>query len=179
MSGASPFLKPATIRAFNTAYFHGTSHPKPKAVDYDPFFYPLDAIANWNSVYGRRGFLQYQFVIPEERGMQPVAAILGRLKRVGSSLTVIKKFGALQSPGMLSFPRLGTTVSMDFAASDALLPLLDSCDELVEAAGGSVYPAKDARMAPERFRRFFPQWEELVRHVDPQFSSSFWRRVMQ
>lgn len=179
MAIASPFLKPATIRVFNTAYFHGTQHPKPKPVHYDPFFYPLDAIANWNSVYGRRGFLQYQFVIPEQQGMQPVAEILQRLKRLGSSLTVIKKFGALPSPGLLSFPRHGTTVSMDFAASDALLPLLDSCDEVVEAAGGSVYPAKDARMAPERFRRFFPRWEELRRHVDPQFSSSFWRRVMQ
>jgi FAD/FMN-containing dehydrogenase len=179
MSIASPFLRPATIRAFNAAYFYGTRHPELKSVHYDPFFYPLDAIANWNSVYGRRGFLQYQFVIPEAAGMEPVADIVQRLKRLGSSLTVIKKFGALESLGVLSFPRHGTTVSMDFAATDALLPLLDSCDEVVEAAGGSVYPAKDARMAPERFRRFFPQWEELRRHVDPQFSSSFWRRVMQ
>jgi FAD/FMN-containing dehydrogenase len=179
MAAFSPFLTSQTLRAFNTAYFHGTSHPRPKPVHYDPFFYPLDAIANWNSVYGRRGFLQYQFVIPEEQGMQPVAEILERSRRIGSSLTVIKKFGALQSPGILSFPRLGTTVSMDFAAGDELLPLLESCDELVEAAGGSVYPAKDARMTPERFRRFFPQWEEIRRHVDPQFSSSFWRRVMQ
>ncbi|HYK02000.1 MAG TPA: FAD-binding oxidoreductase [Thermoanaerobaculia bacterium] len=179
MAPVAPFLTRATVRALNTAYFHGTSRAHPKPVHYDPFFYPLDAIANWNSVYGRRGFLQYQFVIPEEQGMQPVAEILGRLKRAGSSLTVIKKFGALQSPGMLSFPRLGTTVSMDFAAGDELLPLLDQCDALVEAAGGSVYPAKDARMAPERFRRFFPQWEDFRRHTDPQFSSSFWRRVMQ
>jgi FAD/FMN-containing dehydrogenase len=179
MAIAAPFLKRTTLRAFNTAYFFGTKRPNPKPVHYDPFFYPLDAIANWNSIYGRPGFLQYQFVIPEEQGMQPVAAILKRVHRIGPSLTVIKKFGALQSPGMLSFPRLGTTVSMDFAASDELLPLLDACDELVEAAGGSVYPAKDARMAPERFRRFFPQWEEFRRHVDPRFSSSFWRRVMQ
>jgi FAD/FMN-containing dehydrogenase len=179
MSPFAPFLTRTTLRAFNTAYFHGTKQAKSKAVHYNPFFYPLDAIANWNSVYGRRGFLQYQFVIPEEQGMQPVAEILGRLKRIGSSLTVIKKFGALQSPGMLSFPRLGTTVSMDFAAGDELLPLLKACDELVEAAGGAVYPAKDARMAPDRFRRFFPRWEELRRHIDPQFSSSFWRRVMQ
>jgi FAD/FMN-containing dehydrogenase len=179
MAVASPFLTPATLRSFNALYFTGTRRPRPKPVHYDSFFYPLDAIANWNSVYGRRGFLQYQFVIPEAAGMQPVAEILERLKRAGSSLTVIKKFGALPSPGLLSFPRVGTTVSIDFAASDALLPLLDQCDAVVEAAGGSVYPAKDARMAPERFRRFFPQWEELRRHVDLRFSSSFWRRVMQ
>jgi FAD/FMN-containing dehydrogenase len=179
MSAAAPFLTRTTLKAFNTAYFHGTRRPAAKPVHYDPFFYPLDAIANWNTVYGRRGFLQYQFVIPEEQGMEPVSKILALLKRIGSGLTVIKKFGALPSPGMLSFPRHGTTVSMDFAATDELLPLLDQCDALVDAAGGSVYPAKDARMAPERFRRFFPQWEDFRRYVDPGFSSSFWRRVMQ
>jgi FAD/FMN-containing dehydrogenase len=179
MTPFAPFLTRTTLKAFNIAYFHGTRRPSPKPIHYDPFFYPLDAIANWNSIYGRRGFLQYQFVIPEEQGMQPVAEILALLKRIGSGLAVIKKFGALQSPGMLSFPRFGTTVSMDFAATDDLLPLLDQCDALVEAGGGSVYPAKDARMSPERFRRFFPQWEDFRRHADPQFSSSFWRRVMQ
>jgi FAD/FMN-containing dehydrogenase len=173
----SPFLTRPTIRAFNAAYFHGTARPKPHSVNYDPFFYPLDAVANWHAVYGRRGFLQYQFVIPERAGMQPVAEIL---KRLGDSpLAVIKKFGAVESPGLLSFPLHGTTVSMDFPARDKLLPLLESCDAIVEAAGGRVYPAKDSRMAPERFRRFFPQWQELQRHADPRFSSSFWRRVMQ
>lgn len=180
MALLSPLLTRPAVRAFNAAYYAATRHPRPKAVHYDPFFYPLDAIANWNRIYGRRGFLQYQFVIPEQAGMEPVEEIVARSKRAGSSLTVIKKFGALGSPGMLSFPRLGTTVSMDFAARDAtLLPLLEQCDEVVEAAGGVVYPAKDARMAPQRFRRFFPQWEEFRRSVDPQFSSSFWRRVMQ
>ncbi len=177
----SPFLKPLTVRAFNTAYFHANARPRPQRVGFDPFFYPLDAVANWNAIYGRHGFLQYQCVIPENAGLEPVAEILdlAARSRLASFLTVIKKFGALPSPGLLSFPRAGTTVCLDFAArkTDVLLPMLERCDDVVEAAGGSVYPAKDARMSGARFRRFFPQWEELRALADPRFSSSFWRRV--
>jgi FAD/FMN-containing dehydrogenase len=179
----SPLLNQLTVRAFNTAYFHANARPKPQTMDYDPFFYPLDAVANWNAIYGRNGFLQYQCVIPESAGLEPVGEILDRAAktRLASFLTVIKKFGALESPGLLSFPKAGTTVCLDFAArhTDVLLPMLEQCDDVVEAAGGSVYPAKDARMAPQRFRRFFPQWTELARLADPKFSSSFWRRVTQ
>jgi FAD/FMN-containing dehydrogenase len=169
-----------TVRAFNAAYFRVNARPEPHSVHYEPFFYPLDAVANWNAVYGRSGFVQYQFVIPARSGLEPVGEILDAARQLlPSPLTVIKKFGSRRSPGLLSFPRAGTTLSVDFAAkrTDVLLPLLDRCDAIVDAAGGSVYPAKDARMAPERFRRFFPQWEDLARHADPQFSSSFWRRV--
>jgi FAD/FMN-containing dehydrogenase len=178
----SPLLNPLTVRAFNTAYFLANARPRPQRLDYEPFFYPLDAVANWNAIYGRAGFLQYQCVIPESAGLEPVAEILDRAarSRLASFLTVIKKFGALPSPGLLSFPRAGTTVCLDFAARrmDTLLPMLERCDDVVEAAGGSVYPAKDARMSGARFRRFFPQWEELRALADPRFSSSFWRRVM-
>ncbi len=178
----SPALNPVTVRAFNTAYFRANARPRPQRVGYDPFFYPLDAVANWNAIYGRNGFLQYQCVIPESAGLEPVAEILDRAARtrLASFLTVIKKFGALPSPGLLSFPRAGTTVCLDFAArkTGVLLPMLEQCDDIVEAAGGSVYPAKDARMSGARFRRFFPQWEELHALADPRFSSSFWRRVM-
>ncbi len=179
----SPLLNQLTVRAFNTAYFHANAKPKPQTMHYDPFFYPLDAVANWNAIYGRNGFLQYQCVIPEGAGLGPVGEILDRVAktRLASFLTVIKKFGALASPGLLSFPRAGTTICFDFAArkTGVLLPMLEACDDVVEAAGGSVYPAKDARMSPERFRRFFPQWSELARHADPRFSSSFRRRVTQ
>ncbi|HEU4889321.1 MAG TPA: FAD-binding oxidoreductase [Thermoanaerobaculia bacterium] len=177
----SPFLNPWTVRGFNTAYFRANAKPRPQRVDYDPFFYPLDAVANWNVIYGRNGFLQYQCVVPESAGLEPVAEILdlAARSRLASFLTVIKKFGALPSPGLLSFPRAGTTVCLDFAArrTDVLLPMLERCDDIVEGAGGSVYPAKDARMSGPRFRRFFPQWEELRALADPRFSSSFWRRV--
>lgn len=179
----APFLNPLTVRAFNTSFFHANARPKPHREHWDPFFYPLDAVANWNAIYGRRGFLQYQFVIPEAAGLQPVGEILDAAarSRLASFLTVIKKFGALPSPGLLSFPKAGTTVCLDFAARnmDVLLPMLERFDDVVEAANGSVYPAKDARMSGARFRRFFPQWEELQKWIDPRFSSSFWRRVMQ
>ncbi|HYH08184.1 MAG TPA: FAD-binding oxidoreductase [Thermoanaerobaculia bacterium] len=177
-----PVLNQLTVRAFNTAYFVANARPKPQRVHWNPFFYPLDAVANWNAIYGRNGFLQYQFVIPEIAGLDPVKEIVNGAARskLASFLTVIKKFGALSSPGLLSFPRAGTTVCFDFAARglETLLPMLERFDDVVEAAGGRVYPAKDARMSGPRFRRFFPQWEELRKYADPQFSSSFWRRVM-
>lgn len=177
----APLLNPLSVRAFNTTYFHAYAKPKPEVTGYGPFFYPLDAVANWNAIYGRRGFLQYQFVIPEGAGLEPVAEIvdLAAKSRLASFLTVIKKFGGVRSPGLLSFPRAGTTVTLDFAGrkEHVLLPMLERCDEIVEAANGAVYPAKDARMSPVRFRRFYPEWEQLARLADPRFSSSFWRRV--
>jgi FAD/FMN-containing dehydrogenase len=180
---AAPMLNKLTVRAFNSAYFVANARPKPQHVHWNTFFYPLDAVANWNAIYGRNGFLQYQFVIPEVAGLDPVKEIVSAAARskLASFLTVLKKFGALPSPGLLSFPRAGTTVCFDFAARglDTLLPMIERFDDVVEAAGGRVYPAKDARMGSARFRRFFPRWEEFRAHIDPQFSSSFWRRVMQ
>ena len=176
----APFLNQLTVRGFNTAYFLANAKPKPQRLDYDPFFYPLDTIANWNAMYGSAGFLQYQCVIPESAGLEPVGEILdlAARSRLASFLTVIKKFGALASPGLLSFPRPGDDLFDLRRAQDGhVLPMLERCDDVVEAAGGSVYPAKDARMSGARFRRFFPRWEELQRQADPRFSSSFWRRV--
>jgi FAD/FMN-containing dehydrogenase len=179
----APLLNRFSVRAFNAAYYHANARAGRQVVHYGPFFYPLDAISNWNAIYGAKGFLQYQFVIPEREGLEPVTEILDRVaaSQAGSFLTVIKKFGSPRSPGLLSFPREGTTVCLDFAArrTDVLLAMLQRCDEIVAAAKGAVYPAKDARMSPEAFRRFFPHWEAMMPFIDPQFSSSFWRRVMQ
>jgi FAD/FMN-containing dehydrogenase len=176
----SPFLTPLTLRLFNEAYFQFNVRPRARVIDYDPFFYPLDTVANWNRIYGPKGFLQYQFVIPEEAGLGPVGDVLDRVSRsrIPSFLTVIKRFGGLRSPGMLSFPRAGITVCFDFAAgSHEVKPLLDELDGIVLGAGGAIYPAKDARMTAATFRRSFAQCEEFARHIDPRFSSSFWRRV--
>jgi len=171
----SPFLMPLTVRLFNETYFRANKHPHPQTIDFDPFFYPLDAVSNWNAIYGSKGFLQYQFVMPGS-----VAEVLERVgkSRMASFLTVIKKFGTLTSPGMMSFPRAGTTVCFDFAeGSPRLKPLLEELDRIVLDGGGAIYPAKDSRMSPETFRRSFPQFEAFAKFVDPRFSSSFWRRV--
>jgi FAD/FMN-containing dehydrogenase len=91
---------------------------------------------------------------------------------------VLKKFGAIESPGLLSFPREGLTLALDFPnRGDRTCRLLDELDRLVLDAGGAVYPAKDARMSAESFQSFFPNWKEFERYTDPAFSSSFWRRV--
>lgn len=91
---------------------------------------------------------------------------------------MLKTFGDLPSPGLLSFPCEGTTLALDFPnRGQRTQALLDRLDELTLGAGGRVYPAKDGRMAGPRFRAYYPQWREFARSVDPGFSSSFWRRV--
>ncbi|HEX9952089.1 MAG TPA: hypothetical protein VGB53_10000, partial [Rubricoccaceae bacterium] len=172
-------LRPITVRALNETYFR-LGQPGQVRIAYEPFFYPLDAIGGWNRGYGRRGFFQYQFVVPLGDGAAAVRDVLGRLARAGagSFLAVLKTFGDVPSPGMMSFPRPGVTLALDLAnRGDATIRLLQTCDAVVRDAGGAVYPAKDACMTPESFRTFFPQWETFAEHVDPAFSSTFWRRV--
>lgn len=183
---AVPFDAPAwllnrvTLGAFNAAYHR--RHPRggrPITVHYDGFFFPLDAVGSWNRLYGKRGFLQYQCVVPDDR-VEALRAILDRVCHSGevAGLAVLKRFGSVPSPGLLSFPRPGLTLAVDLAfRGRSTLDLLEALDALVRAAGGAVYPAKDARMSGESFRAFYPAWEAFARQVDPRFSSSFWRRV--
>jgi hypothetical protein len=98
--------------------------------------------------------------------------------REGSFLSVLKRFGERRSPGMLSFPRPGVTLALDFPnAGTSTLELLDRLEAITTAAGGAIYPAKDLRMSPRAFRCSFPALEAFSKQIDPQFSSSFWRRV--
>jgi FAD/FMN-containing dehydrogenase len=175
-------LNTLTVKAFNEAYYH-VQLPKQvhKTVSYDPFFYPLDSIHDWYRLYGKRGFLQYQFLVPFENAREAMREIMGRIARSGegSFLTVLKKYGDIPSPGMLSFPRPGLNLALDFSyRGKKTLALLDDLDRMVLQAGGSVYPAKDAHMSAESFQTFFPQWKEFEQFIDPKFSSSFWRRVV-
>ncbi len=176
-------LNRRTIAAFNRLYYRRQKEAKiSEIIHYEPFFYPLDSIANWNRLYGRGGFLQYQCVIPLGAGQGAVQEILERSARSGltSFLTVLKAFGDQPSPGLLSFPRPGVTLAMDYRyQGETTLRALESLDEVVRQSGGCVYPAKDARMSAASFRAFFPQWQDFARYVDPCFSSSFWRRVTQ
>jgi FAD/FMN-containing dehydrogenase len=174
-------LNPLTVKAFNELYYRvQTEKVVKKVVSYEPFFYPLDAIHEWNRIYGKRGFFQYQFVVPFEHGRDALSKILRHIHDAGegSFLTVLKQFGDLKSPGMLSFPRPGITLALDFSNHGARTQkFMSELDRIVEDNGGVLYPAKDARMSPEGFKKYYPQWEEFEKYIDPKFSSSFWRRV--
>lgn len=182
-----PFTPPASLinglslRAFNQLYFHRPSAVSADSLwNYKSFLYPLDSILEWNRIYGPSGFFQYQCVVPVAEAETAVQEMLRRISTsgVGSFLAVLKNFGNAPALGLMSFARPGTTLALDFPnRGAATLKLLDSLDEITRSAGGAVYPAKDARMAPAAFRQYFPQWVELTTFVDPQFSSSFWRRV--
>ncbi|MFL5389595.1 MAG: FAD-binding protein, partial [Myxococcales bacterium] len=145
--------------------------------DVRSFFFPLDRIGRWNRVYGERGFFQFQCVVPTR---EIVRDLLGRVRASGqgSFLTVLKTFGDVPSPGLLSFPRPGITVTFDFANRGAdTLRLLGELEDVVRAASGALYPAKDATMTPRTFAASYKRLGEFQQFVDPGFSSSFWRRV--
>ncbi len=173
-------LNGLTVSAFNALYWRRAPRTPGRARirSYEPVFYPLDALGDWNRIYGRRGFHQYQCVLPgAASAMAPLLEAIRRTRQ-GSFLAVIKQLGDVASPGLLSFPRAGTTLALDFPHRGAsTLALLERLDQLTEQAGGRVYPAKDGRLSARRFQHYFPHWQEFARHVDPLFSSSFWRRV--
>jgi len=173
-------VNPWTLRAFNTAYWHRIRRPTRATTHYAPFFHPLDGIGAWNRMYGPRGFRQYQCVIPRAAAPAVVGEILQETARTGegSFLVVLKTFGDRPAPGMLSFPRGGVTIAMDFPETGpGLLSLLDRFDDAVAEAGGAVYAAKDSRMSKRSFARFYPQAEAFSAFVDPSIVSSFWERV--
>jgi FAD/FMN-containing dehydrogenase len=172
-----------TVDIFNRAYFArrklstGLQH-----IHYQPYFFPLDGIAYWNRVYGSNGFYQYQCVVPRDGGEAAIEALLRVVNRSGAAsfLTVLKEFGEHRSPGMLSFPRPGLTLAIDFPnRGEQTRRLLASFDEIVQAVGGAIYPAKDARMPATLFSSGFPRLREFVPEVDPKFSSTFWRRIQE
>ena len=173
-----PLVNGLTVRAFNAAYYAAQRLAAgTRLVHYQPFFFPLDSLGHWNRLYGKRGFLQFQCVVPTRDGIRAVLDAAARL-RAGSPITVLKKFGDLPSPGMLSFPRPGFTVAIDLANRGAeTFAHFERLEKLVRVAGGALYPAKDARMSAATFAHSYPRLEEFAPFVDPAFSSSFWRRV--
>lgn len=175
-------LNSISVRAFNELYFRkNITKEKINRVHYEPFFYPLDAIHHWNRIYGKRGFLQYQFVVPYKNDSGQAVEEIFRLlnkSQMGSFLAVLKTFGSKPSEGLLSFPKEGVTLALDFANhGEKLFKVLEECDSIVRSCQGAVYPAKDARMSKESFAAFYPRLNEFENYIDPKFSSSFWRRV--
>ena len=182
-----PFTPPIALinglalRAFNTLYYHRQRKREVNArVGYGGYFYPLDGIGNWNRLYGPKGLFQHQSVVPVADAEHTVANLLETCQNAGqgSFLTVLKRFGAVPSPGPMSFPREGYTLTLDFPNSGTpTLALLDELDRITIEAGGAVNPYKDARMSAETFTASFPQWPELEALRDPLLMSDFWRRV--
>jgi FAD/FMN-containing dehydrogenase len=152
-----------TIKAFNEVYYRKQVRAVSRVVvPLEPFFFPLDFVKHWNHLYGRRGFLQYQFVVPPDSSWRAVRAILEAISGSGmaSFLAVIKEFGESQHGG-LSFPMPGPMIALDFPNyGQPLLDLLDRLDRMVADAGGRIYLGKDARLSAEMFRVMYPAWRD-------------------
>ncbi len=178
-------LNNVTIRAFNEAYYRKQLKPRTNSVvHYEPFFFPLDFVRDWNRLYGPRGFLQYQLVVPPDPEHRAIRTVLEQITAsgMGSFLAVIKEFGE-RVHGGLSFPAPGVTLALDFPNyGQPLFELLDRLDDVVAEAGGRVYLCKDARLKRAQFRRMYPAWEawRAVRDAwDPDgvFQSELGRRL--
>jgi FAD/FMN-containing dehydrogenase len=177
-------LNSLTMRSFNKLYYSLQSRRQnEQLLPYQRYFFPLDRIQNWNRLYGRRGFQQYQLVLPEASALTGIRSILETVSAAGkgSFLAVLKQFGeANDNP--LSFPMAGFTLTLDFKMEAGLNALLEQLDAIVLEHGGRLYLAKDARMAEAMFKAGYPRWQEFMqlrRQVDPEnkFSSLLSRRL--
>lgn len=184
---AVPFFFPSfalnglTVRVLNRVIAFVQNSPK-EFVHYEKFFFPLDAINNWNKGYGKRGFIQYQFVIPEDNGKAHLKEILEMIAASGCTpfLNVFKRMGDGQ--GILSFPFKGYTLAIDFPVSKQLLEFTPRLDAKVLAAGGRLYLGKDALLNETMFKQMYPQyqqWIDIKKKYDPngEFSSNISRRL--
>lgn len=185
-----PFDAPAamlnrrSVQAFNAVYWAGGKRGAGASlVGWDKYFYPLDAILGWNRIYGRRGFLQFQCVLPLTRAEAGLRALLETTARAGqgSFLAVLKRLGLQES--RFSFPCDGYTLALDFPANDATLALLDRLDAITLDHGGRFYLAKDARMSAQTLHRADPRAAQLrqmrrEQGLDLAFASAQSERLM-
>ncbi len=176
-------LNKLTISVLNSVLHFLQSHGKP-FTHYDSFLFPLDAINEWNKGYGKRGFIQYQFVVPEEDGRESVRRIMKEITESDCKpfLNVLKKFGEA-SGGPLSFPMKGYTFAIDFPITDQLEPFTKRLDEMVLDAGGRIYLGKDAFLDMDMFRKMYPnygEWMKVKQKYDPDwhFNSDIGRRLL-
>ena len=170
-----------SLKPFNALYYTvNRRRTGSRIVHYEPFLYPLDSILDWNRLYGPSGFFQYQSVVPRAAGREATRDMLGAIQRSGqgSFLAVLKTFGSRAPAGLLSFPQPGITLALDFRNSRALLELFARLDEIVRAAGGRLYPAKDARMPRALYEATYPNLAAFAKHRDPGMSSAMSRRLM-
>ncbi|MDS1272200.1 FAD-binding oxidoreductase [Lipingzhangella sp. LS1_29] len=180
-------LNPATLRAFNTAYYHRAPLRRRGQIQaLDSYFYPLDVVAGWNRLYGPRGLVQYQFVVPfGDAGTATLRRVVTHLtqRRAPAFLTVLKRFGAA-TPAPLSFPSPGWTLAVDLPAdTPGLGALLSRLDAWVLSAGGRIYLAKDSRASAATVHAMYPrlaEWRRVRDRVDPHgvLTSDLNRRLL-
>jgi FAD/FMN-containing dehydrogenase len=177
-------LNKYSISAFNNFYFNAIKKQSvERVVHCDSFFYPLDNIRHWNRMYGKRGFVQYQFVLPKSSGTTGLKNILHKIaeSRKASFLTVLKLLGP-QNRNYLSFPLEGYTVAMDFPIRTGIFEFLNLMDQVVLENGGRIYLCKDARMSEQVFKQSYPDWEIFSKirqeyNADKTFNSLQSRRL--
>lgn len=175
-------LNSLSVKAFNALYY--AAHPdSQKIVPFEPFFWPLDAVSDWNRIYGARGFIQYQCVLPFETSRDGLKILLETISASGraSFLAVLKTFGP-ENLGLLDFPFSGHTLALDLPASAEIVEFARQLDEIVLNFGGRVYLAKDATLSPENLRRMYPkiaEFEAVKARLDPdnRFQSSLSKRL--
>ncbi|MGJ0309415.1 FAD-binding protein [Aliarcobacter cryaerophilus] len=177
-------LNKLSVKAFNWLYYKkapdGESQQK---VDIDTFFYPLDAINNWNRIYGKGGFTQYQFILPKEKSYDGLKEILEKISKSGkgSFLAVLKLYGK-ENENYLSFPMKGYSLALDFKIEKGIFELLNSLDEIVLKYGGRIYLTKDVRVSKESFEKGYPNIEKFrtfrkENSMDKKFQSLQSKRV--
>lgn len=181
---ALPFslVNQISLKPFNTLYYHlNCLKSKKQLTHYESFFYPLDNIRNWNLIYGKKGFFQYQAVIPNQDRFDAIDAMLKQIAKVnmGSFLAVLKTFGDVKPAGLMSFPMHGATLALDFSnGGERTLKLFSSLDAIVREAKGRIYLAKDARMPKNLFEAGYPRLQEFLAYRDIGMSSALSRRLI-
>jgi FAD/FMN-containing dehydrogenase len=168
---------------FNMMYYATHGYARGKLTDCESFFYPLDELLDWNRLYGRRGFVQYQVAFPPQTARAGLLEILGRVSQSSraSFLAVLKSFGE-SGPGLLSFPMKGFTLALDIPAARGLEDFLRSLDEITLRHSGRLYLAKDSAASAETFAGMYPnlsKFREIKQRLDPEnrLSSSQARRL--
>lgn len=174
-----PLVNTMSLKLFNHFYMRSHAGIRTYNETIAKFFYPLDSLLNWNRIYGRKGFYQFQCVVPFENAAV-LTEVLAKISsdKQGSFLSVLKTMGSSSSPGMLSFCRPGVTLALDFPnRGKRTIALLGDLEQMVIEADGALYPAKDAAMSADTFKKSFPRLSEFTRYIDPAYTSTFWQRV--
>jgi FAD/FMN-containing dehydrogenase len=166
-------LNSLSVRAFNALYYwNGQRNRGQQLVDWDSYFYPLDAIQGWNKIYGRRGFAQFQCVLPLQQADEGLRALLSAIASAGagSFLAVLKRFGAQDS--RFSFPMEGYTLALDFPVNRNTLALMEHLDSITVQHGGRFYLAKDSRMSRDMFQQSEPRAQDYSSYRNSEAASA-------